>query len=127
MSKLPHHRMEACPQIAKRRAKQFQLASKFEKLFGRLFFWSSAAWSMQRGNLGANHRIIWSLVDVDLGPVCVVFRDVVVGEDCFHRTLRHTGVAIDTGVGINVEAVRQFVKCLNRTHRGTVGIFAVNA
>lgn len=82
---------------------------------------------MEGRDLRANHRIVWSFVDIDLGPVGVVFRNVVIGEDSFHRTLRHTRIAINTGVGVDVEAVRQFMKCFDRAHRGTVGIFTVNA
>lgn len=72
-------------------------------------------------------RIVRSFVDVNLCPVSIVFRYVRIGEDCFHRTLRDTGVAINAGVGVDVESVRQLVKCFNRAHSGAVGIFAVNA
>ena len=72
-------------------------------------------------------RILRSFVDINLCPVSIVFRYVGIGEDCFHRTLRHAGIAINASVGINVEAVRQFVKCFDRAHCRTVGIFAVNA
>lgn len=82
---------------------------------------------MQRGNLRANDRIVWGFVDIDLGPVCVVFRYVVIGEDCLDRTLRHASVAIDAGVGVDVETIRQLVKRFDRAHGGTVGIFTVNA
>jgi hypothetical protein len=92
-----------------------------------LLFWSSAAWAMEGGNLRADYRILGSLIDIDLRPVSIVFGHVVVGEDRFHRTFRHTRITIDTSVGVNVEAVRQFVKCFDRAHRGTVGIFTVNA
>lgn len=91
-----------------------------------LLLWSGAGWSMQGRNFRANYRILRSFVDIDLGPVGVVFRDVVIGEYCLDRTLRHAGVTIDTGVGVNVEAIREFVKCFNRADGGTVGIFAVN-
>ena len=93
----------------------------------RLLFGSRTAWAVQGGNLRANHRIVRSLVDIDLGPVGIVFGYVVIGKDSFHRTLRYAGIAIDAGVGINVEAVRQFVRCFDRAHSSTVGIFAVNA
>jgi hypothetical protein len=93
---------------------------------GELLFWSSAAWAMQGGNLRADYRILWSFVDIDLRPVSIVFGHVVIGKDCFHRTLRHACITIDAGVSVNVETVRQFVKCFDRAHRGTVGIFAVN-
>ena len=81
---------------------------------------------MQGGNLRADHRIIWSFVDVYLGPVSVVFGYVVIGENCFYRTFGHACITVDASVGVNVEAVGQFVKCFDRAHRGTVGIFAVN-
>ena len=72
-------------------------------------------------------RVVWSFVNIDLRPVSIVFRHVGIRKDCFHRTLRYAGIAVDAGVGINVEAVRQFVKCFDRAHRRTVGIFAINA
>jgi hypothetical protein len=82
---------------------------------------------MKRGNLRADYRIFGSLVDIDLRPMSIVFGHIVVSEDCFHRTFGHARIAIDAGVGVDVEAVRQFVKCFDRAHGGTVGIFAVNA
>jgi hypothetical protein len=59
--------------------------------------------------------------------VSIVFRHIGVREDSFHWTLRHAGIAINASVGINVEAVRQFMKCFDRADGRTVGIFAVNA
>jgi hypothetical protein len=82
---------------------------------------------MQGGNLRADYRIFRGFVDIDLRPVSIVFGYVIIGEDCFHRTLRDARVTIDARVGVNVEAVRQFVKCFDRAHCCTVGIFAVNA
>jgi len=72
----------------------------------RLFFGSRASWSVQGRNLCANHRIVRSFVDIDLGPMRVIFGDVVIGKNSFHRTIWHAGIAIDAGVGVNVEAVR---------------------
>lgn len=72
-------------------------------------------------------RIVRSFVNVDLRPVSVVLRHVGVRKNCFHRTFRHTGITINACVGINVEAVRQFVKCFDRADGRAVGIFAVNA
>ena len=92
-----------------------------------LLVWSCTAWSMQGGNLGADYRIIWGFIDIDLCPVSIVFGHIVIGEDCLHRTLGHAGIAIDAGLGVNVETVGEFVKCFDRAHRGTVGIFTVNA
>ena len=82
---------------------------------------------MQRGNLRADYRKLGSFIDIDLSPVSVVFGNVVIGKDCFHGTLRHAGIAIDAGIGVDVEAVRKFMKCFDRTYRSTVGIFTVNA
>jgi hypothetical protein len=93
----------------------------------RLFFWTSTAWSMQGGYFLANDRIVWSFVNIDLCPVSVVFRDVGIREDGFHRTLRDASIAINASVGINVEAIGQFMKSFDRAHGRTVGIFAVNA
>jgi hypothetical protein len=92
-----------------------------------LFLRPRAAGSVQRWNLGADHRVVWRLVDIDLGPVCVIFRYVVVGEDCFDRTFRHAGIAVDTSVGVDVETVGQFMKCFDWTDSRTVGVFAINA
>jgi hypothetical protein len=74
-----------------------------------------------------DYRIVRSFVNIDLCPVSIVFRHVGIREDCFHRTLRHAGITVNASVGINVEAVRQFMKCFDRAYCGTVGIFAVNA
>jgi hypothetical protein len=82
---------------------------------------------MQGGNLRADYRILRSFVNVDLSPVSVVFGHVVIGEDCFNGTLGNTSITIDAGFGVNVEAVRQFVKCFDGAHCSTVGIFTVNA
>jgi len=92
-----------------------------------LFLWSGAGWSVQGRYLLTYDRIVWSFVDIDLGPVCVVFRHIGVREDCFHRTLRYASVTINASVGINVEAVSQLVKCFDRANGRTVGIFAINA
>jgi hypothetical protein len=97
-----------------------------EMLCVKLFFWSSTVWSVQGGNLGADYRILWSFVYIDLRPVSIVFGHVVVGKDSFDRTLGHARIAIDAGVGVNVETIGEFVKCFDRTHGGTVGIFAIN-
>jgi hypothetical protein len=82
---------------------------------------------MKGGYFLADDGIVWSFVDIDLRPVSIVFRDVAVREDGFHRTFRHAGVAINASVGVNVEAVGQFMKSFDRADGRTVGIFAVNA
>ncbi len=73
-----------------------------------------------------NDRIFRSFVDIDLRPMRIVFRYVCVSKDCFYRTLGHAGVAINAGVGVDVEAVRKFMKCFNGADSGAVGILAVN-
>lgn len=71
-------------------------------------------------------RIVRSFVNIDLRPVGIVLRNIGVSEDSFYRTFRYAGIAINASVGINVEAVSQFMKCFDRADRRTVGIFAVN-
>jgi hypothetical protein len=75
----------------------------------------------------ADDRILRSFVDIYLGPVSVVFRNISVCEDCFDRTLRHASIAIDASVGIDVEAIGKFVKSFDRANGRAVGIFAINA
>jgi hypothetical protein len=57
----------------------------------------------------------------------VVLRDIRVSKDCFYRTLRDTCITIDASIGIDVKAVRQFMKRFNRANGSTIGVFAVNA
>jgi hypothetical protein len=57
----------------------------------------------------------------------VVFRHVGVGEDRFDRAFRHARVAIDTGIGVYVKTIRQFMKCFNRTNSCAVGVLAIDA
>jgi hypothetical protein len=82
---------------------------------------------MQGRYLLTDDWIVWSFVNIDLRPVSIVFRNVRVREDGFYRTLRHAGITINTSVGINVEAISQFMKCFDRADGRTIGIFAVNA
>lgn len=82
---------------------------------------------MQRRYLLADNRIVWSLVDIDLRPMRVIFRNVGIGENCFYRTFRHARIAIDTSIGVDVETIGKFVKCFHRTNSRAVGIFAINA
>ena len=81
---------------------------------------------MEGWYLLTDYRIVWSFINIDLRPVSILFRDVSVGEDCFHRTLGHARVAVNAGVGIDVKTISQFMKCFDRTHSGAVGVFAVN-
>jgi hypothetical protein len=96
------------------------------ELYSLLLFRSGARWSVQCRYLLTNDWIVRCLINVDLGPMRVIFRNEVIGKDCFYRTLRHACVTIDTSFSIDVQAVGQFVERLNRTHRGAIGVFAVN-
>jgi len=91
-----------------------------------LFRRAGAGWSMQRGNLLTDDRIIRSLVDVDLGPVLMLLRHVIVGKDCFDRAFRHARVAIDTGIGVDIKTIGQFVESFDGTNCSTVGVLAIN-
>jgi len=79
------------------------------------------------GNLLADNRIFRSFVYVDLRPVSVVLGYVVIGKDSFYRAFRHARVTIDTGVGVDVKTIRQFVKCFYRTNGCAVGVLAIDA
>jgi len=82
---------------------------------------------MQSGDLLADDWVLRSFIDIDLRPMSIVLWNVSVGEDCLHRTFRHAGIAIDTGFGVDVKTIGEFVKCFYRTHSRAVGIFAINA
>ena len=74
----------------------------------------------------ADDWIVWSFVNIDLRPMSIIFGNVSVGEDCLYRTFRNARIAIDTGVGIDVKTIGEFMKSFQRTHCGAVGIFAIN-
>ena len=82
---------------------------------------------MKGGYLLADDRIIRSFVYVDLRPMSIVFGHVGIGENCFHRAFRHARVTIDTGIGVDVETIRQFMKCFYRTNGCAVGVLAIDA
>ena len=92
-----------------------------------LFFGAGTARTMKGRNLLADDRILWSFVDVDLGPVSVVLRNVRVGEDCFDGTLGNTRITINASIGVDVKTIGQFVKCFNRTNGCAVGVLAIDA
>src|SRR3989442_1564042 len=82
---------------------------------------------MQRGNLLTDDGIVRRLVDINLSPVRVLLRHVVVREDGFNRTFRDARIAIDAGISVDIKTIRQFMESFNRTNRGTVGVLAINA
>ena len=64
---------------------------------------------MQRRNLLADDGIVRRFVDIELQPIDRGFKligNIVVGEDRFNRTFGNARVAIDAGVGIDIEAIR---------------------
>ena len=75
----------------------------------------------------ADDWILWSFVDVDLGPMSVVFRHISIGKNCFDGTLGNARIAIYASVGVDVKTIGQFVKCLNRTNSCAVGVLAIDA
>ena len=44
----------------------------------------------------------WTDININLSPVCILFRDVSVGEDRFNRALRNARVTIDASIGIDI-------------------------
>jgi hypothetical protein len=91
-----------------------------------LFSGPVASWPVECGNFLTDYRIVGGFIDIDLRPVLILFRHVVVGEDCFDRTLRYTRIAIDARVGINIKTVRQFMKCFDRTNGRAVSVLTIN-
>jgi hypothetical protein len=81
---------------------------------------------VQRRNLLAEDWIVRSLIDVHLQPISPLLRYVVVGKDCFNRTLWNARVTVDTGISIYVESIRQFVKRFDGTDSSAVCVLAIN-
>jgi hypothetical protein len=81
---------------------------------------------MQSRDLLTDDWILGSFIDIDLGPVRVLLGHVGIGEDCFDWTFRNAGIAIDTSISVDVQAIRQLMKCFNRTNGGAVRVLAVN-
>ena len=92
-----------------------------------LLFRACTSRSVQGGNLLTDNGILWSLVDIYLGPVSVVLRYVGISENCFYGTFGNTCVAIDASVGINVKTISQLMKSFNRTYGCAVGVLAIDA
>jgi hypothetical protein len=82
---------------------------------------------MKGGNLLADDRVIRSFVYVDLRPMSIVFGHVGIGEDSFDGALRHARVTVDTGIGVDVKTIGQFMKCFYRTNGCAVGVLAIDA
>ena len=82
---------------------------------------------MQRGNFLADYWIVGRFVDIDLGPVRVLLRNIGVRKDRLNRTFGDARVAIDAGVGVDVQTIRQFMKRFDGTDSGAVGVLAIDA
>jgi hypothetical protein len=82
---------------------------------------------MKGWDLLADNRILRSFVYIDLGPVSIVLGYIRIGENGFNRAFRNARVAIDTGVGVDIKTVRQFMKSFNRTNGCAVGVLAIDA
>ena len=74
-----------------------------------------------------NDRMGFTFVRVDLGPRFVPLRHLAIGINRLHRADRHAGIAVDAGIGVDVEYFRPFVKGLDGANLHTVGIFALGA
>jgi hypothetical protein len=91
--------------------------------FGR----AATGWSVQRGNFLADDRIVRRFVNVDLCPVRMFFGHSVVGKNCFDGAFRHTGIAIDARIGVDIKTIRQLMKRFDRTNGSAVRVFTINA
>ena len=87
---------------------------------------AGAAGAHEGGLFGADDREILGF-GVFFEPIHIFFGDRHVGKDRFDRAFGQTGVAVDAGVGVDQEAVGRFVKGLDGTDGGAVGILAVDA
>jgi len=91
-----------------------------------LFGLALAVWSKECRYLLADNRVIWSFVNIDLGPVGLVLGDSIICEDRFDRTFRYARVTIDASIGVDIKTISQFVKCFDGADRSAVGVLAVN-
>jgi len=71
-----------------------------------LLFRTSACGSMESRDLLADNGIVWSFININLGPVRILLRHIRISKDSFNRTFRNAGVTIDAGVSIDVKAIR---------------------
>src|SRR5512134_2782 len=64
---------------------------------------------------------------VRLGPVLLLVRNVVLGEDRLHRAFRNAQGAVDALVGIDDEHVGAFAEAIHRAYINAIGILALDA
>jgi hypothetical protein len=58
--------------------------------------------------------------------VCPLGWNIGFSENCLHRTLRNTGITVDTSFWIDVQHIVVEVKGLNGTNQRTVSVAAVH-
>jgi len=93
-----------------------------KKLLGR----TRAARPVKGRNFCADNRVIFRR-RVYLKPTHIFFGNRHIGKNCFNRAFGQTGVAVNTGIGIDKKFVGQFVKRLDGANRRAIGVFAFNA
>src|SRR5690554_6720031 len=64
---------------------------------------------------------------IQLDVVLPLLRNFIIRKDCFHWTLRNTGITIDTLERIDCQKIRPLAEGINRADRGAIGILAVYA
>ena len=80
-------------------------------------------------NLLADDWPIWSFVNIDLGPVCSIAQAHLCPRKDRPQpgTLERKHRNHDTGIGVDVKTISQFMKCFNGTNSGAVGVLAIDA
>ena len=64
---------------------------------------------------------------IEFDPLLLIVGHVILGKDSLNRTLRHTSIAVDTGIRVNQQLIRCLVKRLNRTYINATGVNTINA
>ena len=85
-----------------------------------------ALWPLKRVLGVGNDWVVLGFL-VDVYPLLLVVRYIVLGENGFHRALRDAGIAINAGVGIDQQAIRRLVEGLHWAHIHATGVNTINA
>mgnify|MGYP001250158469 CR=1 FL=1 len=64
---------------------------------------------------------------VQIDPILLVVRHIVLGINGLHRAFRHASITVDAGVGIDQQPIRRLVECLHRAHIHTTRVNTINA
>ena len=73
----------------------------------------------------ADDRVILGFL-VYFEPIHIFGRYRHIRKDGFDRAFGNAGVAVDAGVRINEQFVRQFVEGFDGANRGTIGVFTID-